>query len=103
MPSPAKAKSRTAADKASAIKGVMETGKHDGRADSGARHFQRRKSSSRNGTHSRGEGLETAPQSRFVAQVLGQIMPRADTGTGHAARSYARASQREDIRFIRWA
>jgi hypothetical protein len=100
---PAKARRSMSAEKVSGTKEMAESaGQHDRRQD-GFRAFRRQRAPSRNETHRPDDNANTAPQARFVAQVLGQIMPVAGSDAGEATRAYARAAHRKDMRFIRWA
>jgi hypothetical protein len=103
MPASAKAKYRRASEKVSAASGINESSRFRGRETSRDQSGNRRNASFRNETHSRGSAPNTAPQSRYVAQVLGQITPRPKSDALLAANAYAQAGKIEDMRFIRWA
>jgi hypothetical protein len=103
MPASAKAKYRRSSEKVSAASGMDESSRSLGRKTSYDRDRNRGNASFRNETHSRGSAPNSAPQSRYVAQVLGQITPRPKSDALLAANAYAQAAKIEDMRFIRWA
>jgi hypothetical protein len=103
MPASAKAKYRRSSEKVSAASGMHESSRYRGHQTGRDREGNRRGAAFRNETHSRGPAPNTAPQSHYVAQVLGQITPRPKSDALHAANAYAQSARIEDTRFIRWA
>ncbi len=103
MPTSAKAKYRRSSEKVSAASGMNETSRSRGRQTGRDHDGHRRGASFRNETDPRGTAPNTAPQSRYVAQVLGQITPRPKSDALLAANAYTQAAKIEDMRFIRWA
>ena len=103
LPASAKAKTRRSSDKVNAASGMNESLRSRGRQTGRDRDGHRRGASFRNDTDARGPAPNTAPQSRYVAQVLGQITTRPKSEALLAANAYAQTAKIEDIRFLRWA